>query len=327
MSYLRFKNIEVDVDLELKDKYIFISGFSGEGKSKLFSDLDEALQLEPESVQSDLPIICVKTQNELNQLESIVDNRKCIVVADEILAYKIIQKTISWDVYCVLITRKVYSQFNFSYRCLYKAVRGVDGVTRLQSRFGIKGKMDCEGIDIVITEDSKAGYEFIREAVSKDIEVISAKGKSNIERIAKECLKSAKGVCIVADGGGLGSVVKRLIGLNRLARNKAVKLGFILPECFEEILLCSKFLNKPLDIFEYFDLRYDNTERFCEEVLTDLTKGKPFEYDHANQELTKCWIINCEDCDNAKNCDSTINGDKIEAVLQNSNAKALLDLR
>ena len=60
-------------------------------------------------------------------------------------------------------------------------------------------------VDYIITEDSKAGYQFFKKVYSSEhLQCISADGKSNIYKH----LKKDKNVLVVADGAAFGSEMK-----------------------------------------------------------------------------------------------------------------------
>lgn len=135
MSYIKFSTDRVELDLELKDKYMLISGFSGVGKSLLFEELSLLYDLDSDLIDSDLPVVLIRSKNDLSILRRLIGNIKCLVISDEVFAHRVIELVQDINVYCILISRKIYKQYNFSYRCLYRAVRDNDGVTRIYPKY------------------------------------------------------------------------------------------------------------------------------------------------------------------------------------------------
>lgn len=310
MSYFKFVSSHINIDIDLKDKYVFIDGFSGCGKSLFVTELVEALTLQPELVSSDLDVFVIQAKAEID----LIRNTKSIIVCDEMLAPKVLDKTLGMNVYCIIVSRKNYKNLNFSYRCFYIAKRDEQGVMTIRPKYNLVKGIQPDKTFTIIIEDSAAGYTFIKNMVSSDIEVISAKGKSNIEDVAKILIKANKNVCIVADGGGIGSIMPGIKRLQRLAFNK-VKVCFVLPECFEQVLAQSDYLNFSENVFDTFEPCYDNTEKYYECVVETASAGMPFEYKHNNQQLSDCWTVDCCKCSVNGNCKNQLPGSKINNVI------------
>lgn len=185
--------------------------------------------------------------------------------------------------------------------------------------------LNKEVLDVIVTEDKAAGYEFVKKVVnSKETNVIPAGGKSNLEKVVKHELNEGRSVCIIADGGGIGSEMSDIRDCIRLAKRMQLCLGLILPECFEEVLCNSRFIGLSKNVFEHFTLEDNNTEHYCERVIGELSKNKPFEYSHEKQVLSDCWVNDCATCNKYDICEYKITSDKLESVLSGGNAAALL---
>ena len=82
----------------------------------------------------------------------------------------------------------------------------------------------------------------------------------------------------------------------KIEKDKFVNVYLLMPECFEHVLLCSKYFNYDKDIFKYFSLKYDNTEEFCESEILYVTSNTNLVCNHKTGILSDCWIKECIDC-------------------------------
>lgn len=316
----------VSFDVELKDKYILIDGDSGKGKSLFVSEVLRVLELGSDEIHSDLPVYVIRSKDDINALDGhIAKGEMPLLISDEVKAPSVLSAVKDKRVYCILVTRKVYAHVNMSYRSLYVMNRSEEGVSYVSPKIQFYKKDVLNNFDVIITEDSKAGYNYISNIVAGSISVVSAKGKCNIVKILKQ-YKEAKKILVVLDAGGIASDIQ---GIKRVVSNlesRGCQIQFCLPECFEHILLCSEYVGWSGDIFKYFDTVKNNTETFCEETVEKLTVGHPYEYDHSRQVLTKCWVEECANCCSKMDCKYTIEGPKIVSVLKNGPAAMLLHL-
>jgi hypothetical protein len=134
--------------------------------------------------------------------------------------------------------------------------------------------------DIVIVEDSNAGYEFY-ESVSenRNWETVSAEGKSNIYKVLKKY--DDKNALVIADGAAFGPEIDRVMKKVDASVGKAV----FLPESFEWLVLKSEIMQKkdvetileePSDFIE--SQEYMSWERFFTELLIEKTKNTYLRY-------------------------------------------------
>jgi hypothetical protein len=135
--------------------------------------------------------------------------------------------------------------------------------------------------DVVIVEDTNAGYEFYK-SVSEDRnwETVSAEGKSNIYKVLNRYADDRK-VLVIADGAAFGSEMDRVMKNVDSTVNKAV----FLPESFEWLILKSDIVNdkevtaileEPSDFIESQD--YMSWERFFTALLIEKTKDTYLHY-------------------------------------------------
>lgn len=76
------------------------------------------------------------------------------------------------------------------------------------------------------------------------------------------------------------------------------------------------------NVYNYYDVKFNNTEAFCEYLLDLNTTGKPYELKHDNQKLSQCWLIDCNKCESK--CNKYIDKNKYVSVLGKGPAKDLL---
>lgn len=200
------------------------------------------------------------------------------------------------DNYYVIATRASLFNLPYSIKEIYgiKNVSGnrYQGTKRLYAEFYPLCRVDNELTakpDLVITEDSKSGYQFFDNYFSEyGIKCISAESKAKIynELIEREY----NTVLVIADGAAFGPEIERVLSLKN-----AKNIMLFLPESFEWIILRSgvvkdteinAMLEKPYDYIE--SGKYFSWERFFTDVLTEKTKGTYLKYDKS--QLNKSYI-------------------------------------
>lgn len=322
----KVKTSSIDVSIESEEKYVFISGFSGAGKSLFISEVERIVEVGNDAenlIESDLKYYIINNKTMLDTIEGLIESSKkpILFLADEFLAAKVTMAIANKNACCICVTRKPPKNINYSYKCLYQANRDDRGVTVIRQKELFEHINSNIKYDIILTEDSKAGYEYLSKTLD-NIEIISALGKSNIKN--KLMKLENKNTIIFADAAGIGSNIGSIIKESLRIKKKGYAAHFVLPECFEQLLVESEMLNKYEK--KKFNYCYNNLETFYEMELSRLTKGTILEYNHKSQKLSKCWYEQCNRCD--KKCVFRNNGDKIKMVLgNNEKTKCLLELR
>jgi hypothetical protein len=135
--------------------------------------------------------------------------------------------------------------------------------------------------DIIVVEDSNAGYEFFESLQNgRSWEAVSAEGKSNIYKVLKK-YDNDKNVLVIADGAAFGSEMDRIVKIVDSTAGKAV----FLPESFEWLILKSEIikdkevdaiLEEPSDFIESQD--YMSWERYFSALLIEKTKDTYLHY-------------------------------------------------
>ena len=282
------ENNRVRYSFELKRNITILKGDSATGKTTLI-ELISAYEQNP---NNGVTVQCKKDCRVLSgvrwqeQLKLIRDSIVFIDEGNEFIREKAfadqLKKT---DNYYVIATRIDLSMLPYSVEEIYEIknkTKGYGKIKRLYSGFRhlYPAKAITNRFDLVIVEDSNAGYSFFNEVFKeKGIQCISAKGKSNI---AVNILKTSTDtqVLVIADGAAFGSEIEKVI---RTAFARHVEI--YLPESFEWLVLksgCVKDGNIPSILEEpssYIESReYLSWERFFTALLTERTKGTYLEY-------------------------------------------------
>lgn len=147
--------------------------------------------------------------------------------------------------------------------------------------------------------------------------VVGAGGKSNIATMISSKYKEGyKSMLIIADGGGLGSDIGSIVAKMRKVRNRGCDTFVLLPECFEEVLLCSDYIGyTEEELLNEFKVEYVDTENYCELKLLEVTKGTVIECNHKSGYMSECWIKQCSNCN--QDCSKRTNVEKFKYVLSN----------
>ena len=200
------------------------------------------------------------------------------------------------DNYYVIATRASLFNLPYSIKEIYgiKNVSGnrYQGTKRLYAEFYPLCRVDNELTakpDLVITEDSKSGYQFFDNYFSEyGIKCISAESKAKIYNQLLE--REYDSALVIADGAAFGPEIERVLSLKN-----AKNIMLFLPESFEWIILRSgvvkdteinAILEKPYDYIE--SGKYFSWERFFTDVLMEKTKGTYLKYDKS--QLNKSYI-------------------------------------
>ncbi|MCI9487403.1 MAG: hypothetical protein HFI64_10620 [Lachnospiraceae bacterium] len=200
------------------------------------------------------------------------------------------------DNYFVIVTREDLPNLPYSMDEIYGIhasgkyhglKRTYNELYRIYSTESFSGK---EQPEIVVTEDSNAGYEFFH-AVCKENGIVctSAEGKSNLKTAINKLDKES--ALIIADGSAIGPEMNELYQL--MCYKPAIKC--YLPESFEWLILKSRLidgnfiqdvLEHPEDFIEsreYFSWErffYVIIDRVCERLLSQVQQK------HTKQKLS-----------------------------------------
>lgn len=320
-QYMFFKmNTEyVHADIETDEKYVFISGFSGAGKSLFVRELEQLIETgAKEEIACDLDFYVISNKQNFEDRMALLGDSPCILIADEFYANKIALAIQNRNAYCICVTRNLPSNINFSYKSLYHAQRDARGVTQIGMKYRQTEFDLSDHYDVMLIEDSGAGYQYMRDII-QDMRVESTFGKGNIVKIIRKKPSDEK-LLLFVDGGGIGNHFDSIVTSCRKREKNGGTVHLILPECFEQVLVDSDMLASQEK--QQFAAVYNNKENFYEMEIYRLTKDTVLEYDHRHQKLSNCWLIDCQICD--QKCKFRVDQPKVKAVLDKGATRELM---
>lgn len=147
--------------------------------------------------------------------------------------------------------------------------------------------------ELVITEDSNSGYDFFAKlSEQKNVNCISANGKSNIIKCLQDSEKTQGTRLIIVDGAAFGSEMKEVYEYLNTVGNVVLYA----PESFEWLLLSSntipnanvtEILQEPENYID--SKKYASWERFFTALLIDMTKGDPV-WSYSKKKISSVYV-------------------------------------
>ena len=286
------KNNKVAYTLELERNITILTGDSGIGKSsvrRLVHDYEQYGKKSAVTVKCKVPCRTIISDDDWEYRISKISNS--IIFIDEghgFIKSKEFAEAISQSGnYFVLITRNSLPQIPYSVNSILSLKETVRRANRVYSKTysvydHIENYMNkLKSFDLLIIEDSKAGYEMYSHIASmKNVNCISADGKSNIPLTLLE--HTDKKVMIVADGAAFGSEMNKI---DNIMKESPDMVWAFLPECFEWLILKSdiivdkntkRILQSPSKYIDSKD--YISWERFFTDILEKSTADTSLAY-------------------------------------------------
>ena len=286
---------KTDFKFEVQRSITIVRGDSGTGKTTLYDLIASHTRLGEASgvtIQCEKRCVALVDIDWKNQLSSVEDS---IVFIDEgtgFIASKefatVIQKT---DNYYVFFTREDLHELPYSideiYRIktsgkkyhtferLYKSTdKHIYGRTSVRRR-------NTTNYDTLITEDSKAGFQFYESRFKgAGVSCESAGNNSGIHKRLKDDHDGR--IFVVADGAAFGPEADRVLKLQGLYPSN---ITVCLPESFEWLLLNSGLVDAAdlADVLANTAVHIESREHFSWEqffadYLKSITQGTPFKY-------------------------------------------------
>lgn len=288
---IQIRNKRIRYDFEVRRNISVIRGNSGTGKTTLIEMIRE---YDENGEESGIHLSCKKNctvlngRNWMKQLSTIRDSIVFIDEGNKFISSKEFASEIrKTDNYYVIVSREGIPTLPYSVDEIY-GIRESGKYGFLDQTYNefyhIYSEVNhskVDNVEIIITEDSNAGYQFFKNISEiKGYNCKYAGGKSNIYTAifnAKE-----KNILIIADGAAFGSEmekVKQLID----SLDKLVVL--YLPESFEWLILKSdlihdkevnEILAEPSDYIESND--YFSWERYFTKLLIEKTENSYLQY-------------------------------------------------
>ena len=290
IHHIVVQNKRVKYDFDLRRNITVLRGDSATGKTNLIEMIREYTN---NGSSSSIELICDKPcyilegatwRGQLSVMKDsivFIDEGNPFVLTDEFSSA--IQQT---DNYYVIVSREGLPNLPYSIEEIYgiRLSGKYAGLKQIYNEFyRIYGKLQpIEKIhpDIIITEDSNAGFMFFSNINSEKTTCIPANGKSGIIGQIKSC-KSDKFILVIADGAAFGSEMHHIELYMRGHEN----IRFFLPESFEWMILDSglikssnlaSILSSPSDYID--SAEYFSWERFFTHFLTDITQNTFWQY-------------------------------------------------
>jgi hypothetical protein len=276
---------------EIRRNITIIKGDSATGKTTL---IDMVREHYDNGEQSGIELQCDKTclvlegrqwkvlLEEIHDSIVFIDEGNSFITTDEFSTA--LKKS---DNYYVIVTRESLPNLPYSVEEIY-GIKNSGKYGKLQQTYqefyriygDVKNDIQFRP-DVVIVEDSNAGYEFF-ESVAEDRNwvTVSAEGKSNIYKFLKK-YDEDRNVLVIADGAAFGPEMDKVMKNIDTRPGKAL----FLPESFEWLILKSEIINdkevetileEPSDFIESKD--YMSWERFFTALLIEKTKDTYLRY-------------------------------------------------
>ena len=286
------KNRSLHYDFEIRRNITILQGASATGKTTLMSMIRQAANLGRDSgVEVTCDVAVLPLEGPAWKL-LLRNTENTIFFSDEDSAFihteEFASELLHSDNYAVLITRE--NLYNLPYSA--EEIYGIHSSGKYQNTrrtyqtlyriYPAENASSAHNPDIVITEDSGAGFEFFRNVCEERNKLcLTAGGKSNLFFRLKELEKEKKRITAAADGAAIGPEMDRLAKLVR----ENPEMSLYLPESFEWLILESgvvhgsrirEILNRPEDFIE--SREYGSWEQFFTKLLMKETENTRLQY-------------------------------------------------
>lgn len=293
------QNNRLRYEFTISRNITIIRGDSATGKTTLL-DLLNAYDRDGESsgvlVKCDVPCVVIGGQRWEENLQFIHNS---IVFIDEcnrfIKSEDFAVRVKESDNYFVIVTRDDLPNLPYSGKEIYgiRESGKYAGLKQVYNEFYcLYGELENAELaqeDVVIAEDSNAGFEFFSSLCDEKIECISVNGKSNVFKALQEHREER--VLVIADGAAFGCEMEKVMQLIRIGR----RIALYLPESFEWLILNAEIfddselkaiLNAPS---EYVDSKeFFSWERFFTDLLVKKSRGTYLQYN--KRSLNKAYL-------------------------------------
>ncbi len=281
-------NNRVHYFLTIQRNITILQGDSATGKSeliRLISDYNVNGISSGITVKCDVKCSVLNTEDWDIRLTAMRGN---IVFIDETASFlkttKFAEKVKGSDNYFVIVTRDDLSQLPYSVDEIY-GLKNVTDNSKYKSfkktyneMYKLYDLQNNQKIipEKVIVEDSNSGYEFYSFLFPD--KCVSAKGKSNIYKIIRDCSNERK--LIIVDGAAFGPEMGRVIRYIREVDKNSVLFA---PKSFEYLILKSGLIDIQKNVleetFRYADSKvYMSWEEFFTSYLVSATQNTVFQY-------------------------------------------------
>ena len=280
---------KIKYDFIIKRNITILTGDSGSGKTVLIDLIRDYRRYGSDSgvfLSCDCECRTIDTEDWERQLKEVSNSIIFIDEGNRFLTSKrfaeLVQKS---DNYFVLATREKLPMLPYSVNEIYgfrKSGKFHEARQKYNEIYHLYGEISEQDIidpKFVITEDSNSGYDFFSNlSKKKNINCISANGKSNIIKNLQKSEKIDGTRLVIADGAAFGSEVRDVSEY----LDTVGDVVLYAPESFEWLLLSSNtipntkvtaILKQPEKYIDSF--KYVSWERFFTAVLINQTQTDP----------------------------------------------------
>ena len=279
----------VKYDFTLTRNITILTGDSASGKTVLIDYIRDYRRYGSESgvmVSCDRECRTLDNEDWEMQLKRITNS---IIFIDEgnrfVTSKEFAKLALESDNYFVLATREKMPMLPYSVQEIYgfrESGKYHEAKQKYNEMYHLYGEISAQSSiepELVITEDSNSGYDFFAKlSEQKNVNCISANGKSNIIKCLQDSEKTQGTRLIIVDGAAFGSEMKEVYEYLNTVGNVVLYA----PESFEWLLLSSntipnenvtEILQEPENYID--SKKYASWERFFTALLIDMTKGDP----------------------------------------------------
>lgn len=299
MPKIVIANNKVSYNFEIEGKYSIIKGDSGTGKTTLCDLVRSMGQASSGIVNQSTHNLMVLPDNyslldisKLSNYVIFIDESSSIFNDD----YESWLHSVS--AYFVFITRRHSMQnLPISVDSIYNMTGGKQHYLEcLDLRFKSN---EIKGADVILVEDSKSGYHFIRQILKyansqQLIAIETAGGNAKIIKWLNKYIRYYRNVIIVYDAAAMGTIAVELKTFMEL--HKECSFFIIDWDSFESYLLSTPAIKHPVTLKDC-GCFYESLEQYATKVLENLYGA----YDKSK--LSHCFKIDgCKDCKYNSGC-------------------------
>lgn len=293
----------VKYDFTLTRNITILTGDSASGKTVLIDYIRDYRRYGSESgvmVSCDRECRTLDNEDWEMQLKRITNS---IIFIDEgnrfVTSKEFAKLALESDNYFVLATREKMPMLPYSVQEIYgfrESGKYHEAKQKYNEMYHLYGEISTQSSiepELVITEDSNSGYDFFAKlSEQKNVNCISANGKSNIIKCLQDSEKTQGTRLIIVDGAAFGSEMKEVYEYLNTVGNVVLYA----PESFEWLLLLSntipnanvtEILQEPENYID--SKKYASWERFFTALLIDMTKGDPV-WSYSKKKISSVYV-------------------------------------
>lgn len=293
----------VKYDSTLTRNITILTGDSASGKTVLIDYIRDYRRYGSESgvmVSCDRECRTLDNEDWEMQLKRITNS---IIFIDEgnrfVTSKEFAKLALESDNYFVLATREKMPMLPYSVQEIYgfrESGKYHEAKQKYNEMYHLYGEISAQSSiepELVITEDSNSGYDFFAKlSEQKNVNCISANGKSNIIKCLQDSEKTQGTRLIIVDGAAFGSEMKEVYEYLNTVGNVVLYA----PESFEWLLLSSntipnanvtEILQEPENYID--SKKYASWERFFTALLIDMTKGDPV-WSYSKKKISSVYV-------------------------------------